>query len=383
MTDASGVFVWPQPDVARIRVGEPNITAVEKGFVRECLAEDWLTHLSPWNQRFESSLSDRLGQPTIATNSGSSALLLALIAAGVKPGDEVIVPSLTFAAVASAVVHAGAEPVFCDIDASSWTLSVDSVKDALSPKTRAIIVVHSFGCSANMTDLLSVSQRQGIALIEDACEAFGGTYRGVPLGTIGDFGTFSFYANKLITSGEGGAVSTSSADACSLMEMWRGQGMSRESGYPYYHEVPGYNFRLTAASAALGAGQMDRWETLVAARKGVEDRYNALLQDIMVRPEPSPGGIRAPWIFAARFRGSQERLAILVADELGKAGIETRPIFRPLHNMRAFSNYKSFVGDVTASIALSGLLLPTHHKLEEKDIEQIAGIVRDTVEKSA
>ena len=161
MTDASGVFVWPQPDVARIRVGEPNITAVEKGFVRECLAEDWLTHLSPWNQRFESSLSDRLGQPTIATNSGSSALLLALIAAGVKPGDEVIVPSLTFAAVASAVVHAGAEPVFCDIDASSWTLSVDSVKDALSPKTRAIIVVHSFGCSANMKHPVEAQHSQG------------------------------------------------------------------------------------------------------------------------------------------------------------------------------------------------------------------------------
>lgn len=383
MTHSSGIFVWPQPDMTRIRVSEPNITAVEKGFVRDCLAEDWLTHLSPWNQRFESSLSERLGQPTIATNSGSSALLLALIAAGVKSGDEVIVPSLTFAAVASAVVHAGAEPVFCDVDASSWTLDAGSVKDALSPKTRAIIVVHSFGCSANMTDLLGISQSQGIALIEDACEAFGGTYRGAPLGTIGEFGTFSFYANKLITSGEGGAVSTSSADSRSAMEMWRGQGMSRESGYRYYHEVPGYNFRLTAASAALGVGQMDRWETLFSARKNVEDSYNALLQDILVRPEPSPGGIRAPWIFAARFRDSRGALAIRVADELGKAGIETRPVFRPLHNMRAFSEYKSFVGDVTASIASSGLLLPTHHKLERKDVEQIAGIVRDSVEKLA
>lgn len=383
MTNASGIYVWPQPDSTRIRVSEPNITALERDLVGDCLAEDWLTHLSPWNQRFESSLSDHLGQSTIVTNSGSSALLLALISAGVKPGDEVIVPSLTFAAVASAVVHAGAEPVFCDVDPSSWTLSANSVTDALSPKTRAIVVVHSFGCSANMTELLGVAQSRGIALIEDACEALGGTYHGVPLGTIGDFGTYSFYANKLITSGEGGAVSTSSAEARSAMELWRGQGMSRESGYRYYHEVPGYNFRMTAASAALGAGQMDRWNTIFAARRGVEESYNSLLQDIMARPEPSPGGVRAPWIFAARFRDTHEHLPLLVADELGKAGIETRPIFRPLHNMRAFSNFKSFVGDVTSSIASSGLLLPTHHKLEERDIDQIASIVRDTVEKVA
>jgi perosamine synthetase len=368
---------WPQPSKLRIHVCEPWITEVEQLAVSECLNEGWVGPVSPWATKFEAQLSAVLGQDVATTSNGSVALMLALRALGVGPGDEVIVPALTYAATASSVMNVGAAPILCDVEPDTWCLDPAHVNTLVTERTRAIIAVHVYGVSADLASLRTLCDHQSLFLIEDAAEAFGGSYLGAKMGTIGDVGTYSFFANKLVSTGEGGAVTSNNPSIMERMRLLRGQGMDPKRRY-FFLEA-GYNFRMGSLPAALGVAQMDRLAEITSQRAAVEHAYHESLGDLLQPPKVRSGSSRAPWIFTGRLMSSSGVDVRGVAQRLADAGVETRPVFWPLSSMPAFARCTRGTTQQAEAISSTGISLPTSHLIQPDDISRISSIVRRAV----
>jgi len=362
---------WPTPHDLRLNVATPFITDFERQFVNAALKESWVGPTSPWVERFESDLSQHLDLSTLTTSNGSVALMLALRALGIGHGDEVIVPALTYAATASSVVNVGADVVFCDVDPDSWVLDPQSVIDSISPKTRAIIAVHLYGIRAPMQVLAQVAEDHSLFIIEDCAEAFPPTASGQHSGSFSSVQTYSFFANKIITTGEGGAVATNDAQLLSRLRLLRGQGM--DPGRRYYFLEAGYNFRMGSMPAALGVAQLQRSQELAAVREQCESNYEILLGGVMARPKPLPGEARYPWLYTATL---PEPRIFDVANALARIGIETRPVFRPLNVMPAFRDVPCQSATVSEFIAQRGLSLPTGHHVTLELQETIVEVIK-------
>ena len=369
---------WPQPSEPRIQVSAPWITEAEQSAVAECLREGWVGPASPWASKFEALLSNFLEQDVATTSNGSVALMLALRAIGIGPGDEVIVPALTYAATASSVMNVGAEAILCDVEPSTWCLDPAQVETLVTERTRAIIAVHVYGVSADLASLRTLCDQYSLYLIEDAAEAFGGTYAGARLGTIGDIGTYSFFANKLISTGEGGAVTSSDPTVMARMRLLRGQGMDPQRRY-YFVEA-GYNFRMGSLQSAMGVAQMERLPEIAARRTAVEEAYLRSLGDLLQPPKTRSGSSRTPWIFTGQLISDSGLDVRGVAKRLADAGVETRPVFWPLSSMPAFERCARDSSQNAEAIALAGISLPTSHLIQTDDIDTIASIVRRAVE---
>jgi perosamine synthetase len=367
---------WPQPATPAIRVAEPETTAAEVAAVTAALARNWVGPDGIDARRVEAELSDAFGPGAHAllVANGSVALVLALHALGIGPGDEVIVPALTYAATASSIVHVGATPVFCDVDARTWGLSPATVTPALTPRTRAVIAVHLYGVPCDITAVRDLCATEGLALIEDSAECLLGAVGGRVCGTFGAVGTLSFFANKLLTAGEGGAVVTTDAHLARRLALLRGQGMDPDRRYVFLE--PGFNFRMSGLQAAYLSAQWDRRAAITAHRAAVESVYARSLGDLVVRPEPPPGGTRVPWLFTARFARTDAGHARRVAAALAGDGIETRPVFRPLPALPAFARYPVVGSDVATGIAATGISLPTSAAVTDDDATRIAALVR-------
>jgi perosamine synthetase len=363
---------WPQPDRTRFRVSQPEIRQEDIDAVASTLSDGWVGPEAPQVRAFEDALHVLVGQPCLAVSNGSVALVLALTALGVRARDQVIVPALTYAASASSVIHVGAEPVFVDVDEKTWSLDLEKVRAAIGPRTKAVIAVNLYGVSPDLPALRELCDSLDLYLIEDSAENFSGQAFGSSAGTWGHIGTYSFFANKSVALGEAGAVTTGSADLLEVMKSLRGQGMSTE--VRYYFDRPGFNFRLPAMTAALGVSVLSRFSTSIEKRRLVEETYALELGDRFVRPTPLAGTERAPWIFTATIaKGSPVELA----KHLGESGIETRPVFVPMGLMSAFDDQQCKGCQVSTSIHMRGISLPTYNALELADVKEIASKVRN------
>jgi len=359
-----------------IPVSHPVLAGNEATYVAECLQSSWISSIGRFIPLFEESVAQYCGvEHAVACNSGTSALHLALLACDVGPGDEVIVPTLTYVAAANAVRYCGARPVFVDSEPDTWNLDPTRIEERITARTRGIVVVHLYGHPAEMDPIIELAQRRGLFVIEDAAEALGAEYRGRKAGSMGDLATFSFFGNKVITTGEGGMVVTASAQLADKVRLLRGQGMDPQRRY--WFPVIGYNYRMTNIQAAIGLAQMEQIGARLAERRQVAEsyaRYLEPLRDYLSLPVERGWVRHSFWMYTVALRDSVK----LTRDEfmagLAEAGIETRPVFYPMHLLPPYQESAERY-PIAEDVARRGISLPTHSLLTEKDIRYIADCV--------
>lgn len=367
--------------MARIPVAAPDLSPLERRYVAEAVASSWISSTGPFVERFEREWAALTGaRSAVAVANGTVALHVALLALGAGPGDEVLVPSLTYIAAANAVRYVGAEPVFVDADPATWCLDPAHLAASVTPRTKGIIAVHLYGHPADMDAINAAASARGLWVVEDAAEAHFARYKGRPVGTLGTIGTFSFYGNKVITSGEGGAITLNDPALEARVRMLRGQGMDPERRY--FFPMVGYNYRLTNVACALLCAQLERREQLVARRRRVFNGYRRRLRGIPgIGFQPvAPWAEPAPWLFCITV--DEEEYGVsrdALMDHLAKAEIETRPFFIPIHTLPPYSEASRRRGDrlpVTERLGAAGMNLPTYGALRGPQIEQVAQAVR-------
>ena len=374
MDDGAWDISWPQPTNVEIHVASTSISEIEKSFVLDTLESNWIGPGGSYNNLVENFLSETLRQDTILVANGTIAIVLALQALGVGPGDEVIVPDLTYAATASAVVMVGATPIFADVNLDSWCIEVENIEKLITNKTKAVIVVHLYGNMGEVKSLSAFCKMKSLYLIEDCAEAFlAKDPEGKIAGTYGDVATFSFFANKLITSGEGGAVTTPNKILLKRMQLLRGQGMDPDKRY--FFVSPGSNYRMTNVQAAILWGQIQRLEEIFSTRKAQEVLYKDSLGSIAVTSIEIHRSLRAPWLYTCRLLGVSLSNKVGIAKKLAQQGIETRPVFYPLTAMPAFNKFKGLENPNTRVIAEEGITLPTGSHVDDATIKRISTLV--------
>jgi len=346
-------------------VSQPRIGALEKKLVNEVLDSTFVS-MGPMVAQFERELADYLNvRHVVCTTSGTTALHLAFAALGIQPGDEVIVPDLTYAATVSAIKYTGATPVFVDIDLETYCLNTRLTADAITPRTRAIVPVHLYGNSVNMGEVHGLAQENGLLVIEDACEGFSGRWYGWPLGTIGDAGCFSFFSNKLIATGEGGAVVTNDDGVARRLRHLRAMCQTSER---YVHDGVGFNYRMTDLQAALGVAQLQQVDDMIEKRFTVIDRYRRHLCYHGLRMPSRPV---APWLFTFELPEGVNRY--LFMQRIADFGIDSRPTFAPMHQQFGCGGEGLF--PVAEWIGRQGLSLPTYADLPLEVVDEICEVV--------
>jgi len=365
----------------RIPVADADLSGNEEKYVVEAIRSTWISSTGEFVGRFEKEFADLCGTGSaISVSNGTVALHLAMLGLDVRPGDEVIVPSLTYIATANAVRYAGAEPVFVDVDPSTWCLDPRQIEGAITRRTRGIVPVHLYGHPADMHAINHLAGIHGLWVVEDAAEAHLAKYKGQPVGSLATLATFSFYGNKVLTCGEGGAITLTDSQLELRLRTLRGQGMDPQRRY--YFPITGYNFRLTNLACALLCAQIERRDEILRRRRAVFGRYRQALEGIAgIGFQPVADWAEpTPWLFCitvdkAEYGLSRDELAELL---LGR-GIETRPFFLALHKLPPFREEASRRNTnlpVTDRLSEAGLNLPTYNTLGDSDIDFIAEAIR-------
>jgi len=360
----------------RIPLSAPDITEADIAAVAAVLRTSRLS-LGPKTEEFEQSIARYVGAThAVAVNSGTSALHLSIRALGISEGDEVIVPSFAFIAVANVLRYERAVPVFVDIDPQTLNLDPARIEEAITPRTRAIIVVHTFGTPAALDEILDIARRHGLFVIEDACEAIGAQFDGRKVGSFGDAAVFGFYPNKQITTGEGGMLVTNDSNVAALARKLRNQGRS-ESGEWLQHEELGYNYRISELNCALGAEQLQRVESILERRETVAREYHRRLQNQtgLELPTIELPCRRISWfVYVVRLN---KRLAAphrdRIVQEMASRGIACGKYFAPIHLQPAYraQPYRCMTLMHTESIAPRTLALPFFNQLTENQIAEV------------
>ncbi len=361
----------------RIVVGQPTLGGNEARYVQDCLQNNRLT-MGAYVEAFERRFADYIDtRHAIATCNGTAALHLALAALEIGPGDVVIVPDLTYVATANAVRYTGAIPFLVDVDPHTWNIDINQarheiIKRDLKPK--AIIPVHLYGNPVPMDDLLLLAAEFGMAVIEDAAEALGAEYRGRKAGSWGNMGCFSFYGNKTITTGEGGMITTDSDDLAERLRLLRGQGQS--STRRYWHEVIGFNYRMTDIQGAIGCAQLEQLPRFLERRAAIMDLYTERLGMCFEIQLVSTRSLHGCWAVAVQLPGGVDRDDCMA--QMERAGIETRPVFYPLHQMPMYSAALRLFPASTL-ISSRGIVLPTHADLTNDQVRFISDHLKTIV----
>lgn len=356
-----------------IRVAEPVLNGNERKYVLDCLDSTWISSRGKYIEKFEAQVAEFVGvDHAVATNNGTTALHLALAALNLQPGDEVIVPTLTYIASVNAIRYCGATPVFVDSVSPSMTLDPDQIEAKITPRTRGIVSVPLYGHPVHWDKLQSVADRHGLFVVEDAAEALGASYRNRMVGSWGDCATFSFFGNKIITTGEGGMVVTQDAELAARLRLLRGQAVSPERCY--WHNEVGYNYRMTNVAAAIGCAQMEQIEHHLSRRQSVAAEYFEVLtphRDRFQLPDAAPDAHHCYWMYSVVLHSDLPFGRDEVMAGLAEAGVETRPVFYPVHWMPP---YQEALGSYPVAEALAGrgISLPTHGKLTNEDIRFVA-----------
>ena len=360
----------------RIPLSSPDITEQDIEAVTRVLRTSSLS-LGPKLLEFERALSHYLGAgDVVAVHSGTSGLHLCIRALGISEGDEVIVPSFAFIAVANAVRYERATPIFVDIDEQTLNLDPDLLEAAITSRTRAIIVVHTFGCPADLSRIIQVARRHGLYVIEDACEALGGEYEGQKVGVLGDIGVFAFYPNKQITTGEGGAVVTRSPDVASKVRKLRNQGRDASEDW-FQHSELGYNYRISDINCALGIEQLKRIETILHRRESIARSYDQILSsepDLTLPPLALPRRKISWFVYVVRLGKRFDQLhRDWVVKEMRLRGIALGRYFAPIHlqpTYRSFSTPKTLL-PVTEFHASRSFALPFFNRIRDEQISEV------------
>lgn len=356
----------------RIPISKPDLRGNEEKYVVEAVRSSWISSTGDFVKRFETEFAAACGATgALSVCNGTVALHLALLALDVRPGDEVLVPSLTYVATANAVRYVGAEPVFIDVDPETWCIDPKKLEDSITTRVKGIIAVHLYGQPADMDEINRVAAIHGLWVVEDAAEAHFATYKQKRVGGLGRIGTFSFYGNKILTCGEGGAVVVSDPQLELRLRTLRGQGM--DPARRYYHPVTGYNFRSTNVACAILCAQLERWQSIVADRQRVYAGYQKRLNPERATMRPrNDWSTAAPWMVCAVFPDEEQK--DVAAKVLQEVGVETRPFFVPLHRLPPFREGSRNRGEhlpVTERLAKTGLCLPTYPELTVEEVEEI------------
>lgn len=364
-----------------IPVSWPDLSGNEEKYVVEAIRSSWISSAGPFVQRFEREFAGLCGaQSALGVCNGTVALHLALLALDVRPGDEVLVPSLTYVATANAVRYVGAEPVFVDVDPETWCIDPRLLERSMTRRTRGIIPVHLYGHPADMDAINRTAAVHGLWVVEDAAEAHLAKYKGRPVGSLARMSTFSFYGNKIFSCGEGGAVTMSDPHLELRTRTLRGQGVDPQRRY--FFPVTGYNFRLTNVACAILCGQIERREQIVKRRREIFARYREMLSGIDgIGYQPCASWAEpAPWLFCITvdpqvYGHTRDELAARLASE----GVDTRPFFIALHQLPPFREESIRRGEKlpqTERLSGTGLNLPTYPGLTESQMVRICGAIR-------
>ncbi len=359
----------------RYPVLEPAIGEREKKYVRDCMETGWVSSWGKYIGKFEAAFGRFLGvRHALSTSNGTVSLHLVMLALGIGPGDEVIVPDFTYVASANAVRYVVATPVFVDCDAPTFNIEPQKIEEKITPRTRAIMVVHLYGNPCRMDEIMRIAARRRIPVVEDAAEAHGSLFGGRKVGSFGLVNSFSFFGNKTITTGEGGMVVTNSKKIAERVALLKNQGQP-PNRRKYFHPVMGYNYRMINLEAAIGLGQLERIGSLLKKKQAIHRWYRGRLAPLIERgiiafQQETPGS-RASWwvntIVLCRTRSEQ------LASKLKRAGVDTRPFFLPMHELPHLRQAGSFPN--SRMLSRAGLILPSSTTLEERDVEIIAGRV--------
>lgn len=368
-----------------IPLAEPDLTGNELEYVTECIRTGWLTGQGRFIAQFEGQFADYVNMKyALAVANGTVAIHLALMAIGIQPGDEVIAPTLSYVASASPILHAYATPVLVDSDAQTWNIDPEAVRRAITPRTKAIIAVHLYGNPCDMAALQQIACEHNLYLIEDAAESHGATIDGQPVGSFGDIACFSFYGNKIVTTGEGGICLTNDDELYERMSLMRGQGM--DPNRRYWHPVVGYNYRITNLQAAVGVAQLERMDHFQATRQTIAAQYDALFAGSSVMHQHVLAGFHpVNWLYTVMLDGFNRQQRDHVIEQMKAANIETRPIFHPIHTFPPYvaSAHLAESYPVAESLSAMGISLPTFTTLTSSQIERVAQTLLQIVDEVA
>lgn len=365
-----------------LRVSEPDLSRLELANVNQAVESTLISGTGPFVVESEHSIQAMTGASyALATSNGTASLHLCLMTLGLAPGDEVIVPSFTYIASVNAILYVGASPVFVDVDADTWTIDPAEIVHAISPRTKAIMAVHLYGHPFDGKLIRDIANQHGLFVIEDAAEGHVSTSHGNRAGNIGDIASFSFFGNKVLTAGEGGAITTNRSNLYELAAVIRNQGMNPNRRFE--HNVVGNNFRLNNVSAAILAAQLQRREEILQKRQTIIDAYTELLSGTKFElHQRASWATTTPWLFSLLMPKGTRVSRDLVLRRLESRGIETRPLFLPAHSMKPYKNFRRGSKKFTNSIELSerGFNLPTSSKMSTTEAEWVVAELMNAAE---
>jgi perosamine synthetase len=356
-----------------IPVAKPFLGAEELENIREAVESGWISSKGKFITGFEEKFAAFCGvKYAVATSNGTTALHLALMGLDIGKGDEVIVPDLTFIATANAVTYTGATPVMVDSRSDYWGIDPELIEEKITPVTKAIIPVHLYGHPCDMDAIGDIARRHNLFIIEDAAEAHGAEYKGRKVGTFGDVSCFSFFGNKIITTGEGGMCLTNNAETAERIRILRDHGQRPDKRY--WYDVVGFNYRMTNIQAAIGVAQVDRLEYLVDIKRQIAGWYKTGLQDLCnegyLIPAPEmPWAKNVYWMYSVLLTDKVKINRDDVIVRLADSGIETRPFFYPLNLMPPYESSECF--PVAGMLGSRGINLPSGYGIDREDVNYI------------
>jgi perosamine synthetase len=354
-----------------INVCEPSLSELEKKYVQEALDRNWLSSIAPPVHMFEEAFAKRWGvKHAVAVNSGGSALFLALWTLGIREGHEVILPAFTMIASAGAVTQCGATPIFIDSEPGTCNIDVSLIEKKITTRTRMIMPVHIYGHPCDMDPIRQLARDYGLFLVEDAAESHGALYRGAQVGALGNAGCFSFYANKIITSGEGGMIVTD--DDKYAHQLRHARAYDFDEARHFWHKRLAWNFRMSSLEAAVGRAQLERLDELVAARQRNARYYAERLGDVVELLQVKEYATPVSWMFGILVRDLAERDGLMAY--LAAHDIETRTFFLPMHQQPLYKSSDSF--PVAEDLGRRGLYLPSSSHLTDVEKDTVITHVR-------
>lgn len=363
-----------------IHVCEPNIGKKEFEYVKKCFETNWISSQGPFVIEFEKKFAQycEAKYGTSATN-GTTALHLACATLGIGPGDEVLLPTFTMIASPNSVIYTGARPVWVDSEMETWNMDVSKLEEKITKKTKAIMVVHTYGHPIDMDPIIEIAQKHDLKVIEDAAESHGALYKGKKVGGIGDIGCFSFYANKLLTTGEGGMITTNNEEYSELSHTLMNHAFSKERHF--WHKHVGFNYRLTNLQAAIGLAQLERADELLKLKLSVAKRYTKALQGVngITTPPQASWAKNTYWMYGILV--DKKKFGISKDDlmkKLEKKGIETREFFIPMHVQPIYKQMGLDGGNYPVAEKLNneGLYLPSGTLLTDEQINFICDTIK-------
>ena len=356
----------------RISIANPVFNGNEKKYLDECIDTGWVSANGRFIEEFEKKFAEFCGtRYAISCSNGTVSLHLIMLGLGIGPGDEVIMPTLTYIATANTVRYCGATPVFVDSDENTFNMDPSKIEEKINEHTKAIIPVHLYGLSCDMDAIMKIANKYNIPVIEDAAEAHGAEYNGRKVGSFGLASSFSFFGNKIITCGEGGMVVTNDETLYKRMKLLKGQAVSPDK--KYWHIDVGYNYRMTNMQAAVGLGQLEQIDWHIGERKRVADLYKKYLgeyEEYMVFQQEPENCKHVYWMSNVILQDAISKERDKVMQEMEACNIEMRPLFYPMHIMPPF--YDEYVCcPIAEKLSARGISLPSHALLSEDDIKYI------------